>query len=207
MPSTRSPYRAPGTVSANPDWSMMQIGVEQEAQTVEEAQAATAEAMDKIKQALLDNGVESENIRTAEFYVRPDYQYLEDRQELRAFIVQHILHVEYGDIENVGRLLDDAARAGANRIHKIRFTVRDSNSLETEALEKAVERARTKAEVLAKASGKTIVNIHRIVESDARAGLPIYETAMFADSAKSATSLEVGPVEVKQNISVTFEVE
>ncbi|MBD2845641.1 SIMPL domain-containing protein [Paenibacillus sp. IB182496] len=194
-----------GMLSASPDWSELRVGAETEGETVAAAQSATAESIAAIKEALLKNGVQAEDIKTAEFNVRPNYQYDEKgSRSLNGFVVTHILHVGYGELGSVGKVLDAAAKAGANRIDNVQFTIEDRGDLEIKALEKAGKHARAKAEALAAAAGKTIVDIQQVTEQSGGGGLMGFERAAADDSDGGSTSIEIGQVDVSKSISVTY---
>lgn len=194
-----------GNISASPDWSMLRLGAEMQAETVQEAQSATAEIIARVKTALLEHGADEDLIRTVEFRVQPNYRYENQGERiLQGYTVRHILQVEYGDIENIGKLLDDVVKAGANRIDHVQFTVKDQTSLETSALEKAMEHAKIKAEALAKTAGKQIADVHQIHESGAPTGLPIARMAAPLEYDALGTVIEPGQIEIQKSVTVTF---
>lgn len=197
-----------GTVSASPDWSIIRIGAEKEAKSVEEAQSLVAEIMSAVQNALIKQGVKEEHIRTVDYSVHPNYRYdNEGGRQLIGYVVRHILNVEYGAIDKIGPLIDHATKAGANRVDQIQFTIKEDQALEKEALEKAVTHARNKAETLAQAEGKRIVSVHQIIESGASTGVP-YMPMMALESADSAkTSIAPGQIDKSKTIEVTYIIE
>lgn len=194
-----------GAISVSPDWAVIKLGVEQEANTVEKAQAATAKAINNIKASLLENGVEEKHIRTTNFNVYPNYRYDNDgNRTLQGYTVRHMLSVEHGEIDQVGKLVDGATAAGANRIDSVQFTLKDQSSLEIEALEEAMNHAQAKAEALAKTANKQIVTAQHIVENNNNFSNTYVRMAALESADTAGTVIEAGQIEIVKNITVTY---
>lgn len=200
-----------GSISVKPDVAYLQFGVETEADMAKQAQSENAKIYEGIKDVLQKQGIKPEDIQTVNYQIYPHYDYrMEENgkeQVLTGYRVHHILQVTYRNVDDIGGLLDQLSSAGINRVQSIRFGVEDRETLERQALEKAVDAARAKAEALAKAEGLTIKGVVQIQESGGYT--PVYTT--FAkeslDSAAGAPSTEIhtGELTIRKTVQVVYE--
>src|SRR5690606_16363886 len=143
----------------------------------------------KIKAALQEKNIAEKDIQTIRFHAYPNYDYRESGRELIGYEVNHVLSVTYRDLEGLGQFLDSLAEVGVNRIENIEYATEKKSNNELQALEKAVENARQKADVLAKGVGSVIKGAVHIQEGTGY-NTPIFKTIameqMAADSASAA---------------------
>jgi uncharacterized protein YggE len=105
------------------------------------------------------------------------------------------------DVNDAAGLIDAAAEAGANQISGPGLSSSNAEALYRQALAKAVDDARARAQVLAKAAGRSLGQITTIVEGGAQP-VPLYrDTAQAADA---ATPIVPGEQETTATVSVTF---
>ena len=105
------------------------------------------------------------------------------------------------DVDDAPGLIDAAAEAGANQVSGPGLSSSNAEALYRQALAKAVADARLRAEVLAKAAGRSLGEITTIVEGGAQP-TPLYREAAL-DAAQS-TPIVPGQQETSASISVTF---
>lgn len=199
-----------GTAFAAPDVAVLSLGVEAEAESVGEARAQAAEAMEAMLAALRDGGVADEDIQTTRFSVQPRYERIAMRQVLQGFVVDNIVTAKIRSIDDTGQLIDAALAAGGDltRIESVRFTIDDPSSLEDEARQEAMAEARRKAETLAQAAGVDLGRPRSISETGGP--IPIrFEAAdaAFAQEELAATPIELGELEVRVSVQVVYELE
>ena len=94
-----------------------------------------------------------------------NYDYSDNTEVIVGYTANNSLSVRTTDIDNVGALIDAAFAAGANTLDNVQFTVQDDSEAREQALTKAVEDARRKADVLAAAAGMQVTAIESIAES------------------------------------------
>lgn len=161
MPHTAPPpsLRVSGTgeVRAAPDQATADFAVETTASNAQEAAAANAQAMDRVIAALVRAGVPRERIETRDYNVFPDYDPRPMEQggepRIRGYRVMNTVSATTNEIARVGGLIDAALGAGANRVHGVRFSLRDPQRFRAQAIAEATRRARADAEALAGAMG------------------------------------------------------
>ena len=183
-----------GIVKAVPDEAQMSFGVETRRPTAQAAVAANADAMRKVINALRQAG--AREIATQWVSV---YPFTQEGGTIEGYSASNSVSA-VSDVEDAPGLIDAAAEAGANQISGPGLSSSNAEALYRQALAKAVADARLRAEVLAKASGRSLGPITTIVEGGASPE-PLYRAS--ADAAQS-TPIVPGQQETSASISVTF---
>ena len=185
-----------GSVKAVPDQAEFSFGVETRSATAKAALAANASAMTKIIAALRDAG--ARDLATQYVSVWPISQ---EDGKIDGYSASNSVSATT-DIANAGDLIDAATDAGANQVSGPNMSQRDSDQVYRQALSKAIADARGRAEVLAKAAGRSLGDITTISEGGGSAPIPYYEKVV-ADAA--STPIVPGQQETSATVSVTFE--
>jgi uncharacterized protein YggE len=100
-----------------------------------------------------------------------------------------------------GALVDAAVTAGANTVSGPSLSRSDADELYRQALAKAVDDAQARAEILAKAAGRSLGRATAIVESGS-APVPF---AAKASAAQDSTPVVSGPQDTSASVTVTYE--
>lgn len=197
-------------VKAQPDMAQFDVGVDTRAETLEEARAANAKAMEQVRERILAAGADEKSLRTKGFTVYPEWHYGRDgTTTLVGYRVTHTLQVTVDDLDLLGPMLDAAMKEGANQISGPTFGLKNPEALEVQALQQAVRKARVKADTLAEASGVSIKGVVEISEHvNTPVGGAIRATFMAADAVmeSAATSISPGEVSVTATVTMTFEI-
>ncbi|MBO2520585.1 MAG: hypothetical protein CW345_02090 [Firmicutes bacterium] len=198
-------------VKAEPDMAVFRVGVDTRAETLEEARAANAAAMNRVQERLLASGAEPRDLRTEGFSVQPEWHYNEEdgTRTLVGYRVSHTLVVTVTRLDQLGALLDAAMEEGANRVSGPTFGVRDPEALELEALREAVRRAKRKAEALAEAAGTSLAGVAEIRESVVTpyAGGIRLATAAVDAAERAGTSIAPGEVTVSATVTIVYAID
>ena len=146
-----------GEATAVPDVATLRLGVEATQDTVEEAQAQAAEAMDGVMTALKDNGVAEKDIQTQYFSIHKVTRWDETKNQeiVIGYRVTNMVTAKIRDIDNAGSIIDAIVKAGGDltRIDSISFSIDDPSAYFGEARGKAMADAEAKAEQLASLAG------------------------------------------------------
>jgi len=155
-----------GWASAEPDMAEVSLGVLTEAATATEAVQENAEKMSEVINALKDLGITEDDMETQQFSVYPMYSQSAPSWVI-GYRVSNMLIVDVHDLTMVGRVIDAATRAGANQVQGVTFTLSEdkSQTMKLEALKKAAEDAKIKAETIASSLDVEIVGIQYVSES------------------------------------------
>jgi len=196
-----------GTVSAAPDEVTLRLGVETMAETASEALSQNNEQMEAVIAALTEAGVPEENVQTQTVQLRPRYETPPretgpaQERELIGYVASNIVEARTSDLEAVGRLLDEAVQAGANRIEGLRFEVSDAGELLDQAREAAWQDAEDKAQQLATLAGVELGQVLSISEST-RAPRPVGLGG--AVEREAAVPIEPGAEDIQVDLQVAW---
>jgi len=183
-----------GTVQSVPNQAQFSLGVQTDGPTAREALAANSEQMRRILAALFAAGVAKGDVQTQDVSVSrsyPDNGYTADNS------VSVTLH----DLAKAGSIIDVASNAGANNVYGPTLTRSDQDGLQAKALRVAVDNARGKARILAKAAGVQLGSVTAITEGG-DVPMPVY-AAELAKRAPSAP-IEPGKQQTQATVRVTF---
>ena len=183
-----------GSVEVVPNEAQMSFGVETRAPTAKAAVAANADAMRKVLNALRQ--ARGREIATEWVSV---YPVTNDMGAVDGFSASNSVSAT-ANIDDAAGLIDAAAEAGANQISGPGLSSSNAEALYRQALGNAVAEARARAEVLAKAAGRSLGEIKAISESGAATPLPYAERAAL----DASTPIVPGEQETSASISVTF---
>lgn len=187
------------SVSVQPDSAQVSVGVETQAETMEEASAQNAETVRKVIDALKNVGVADADIATNYYSVNTDYDY--ETRALRGYRVSNTLNVILRDTASIGATLDVATAAGANSVYGVTFLSSKQSEAQDAALEKAIADAMRKAELMAKAAGHEVGELVSISEgSDSYVG--VYTN--FKGEAAMDTSNVILPDNLSISAAVTL---
>jgi uncharacterized protein YggE len=184
-----------GVVEAVPNEAKMSFGAETRRPTAQAAVAANGDAMRRIVNALRQAG--GRELQTQWVSV---YPYTDESGQVNGYAASNSVSA-VSDVGDAPALIDAAAEAGANQISGPGLSSANAEALYRQALSKAVDDARLRAEALAKAAGRSLGPITSMVEGGASAPEPLYRAeAQAADSA----SIVPGEQETSATVSVTF---
>ena len=184
-----------GVVTTAPDRAEISAGVETRAPTAKAALAANGAAMQKVIDALQANGGKDVTTQTVSLSTAFDQNGRPD-----GFVASNVASAET-TLAGAGAVIDAAVAAGANTVYGPSLSRSDADALYRQALAKAVDDAKGRAEILAKAAGRGLGRVTAIAESGAPEG-PVYAKA---SAAQDSTPVVSGPQETTASVSVTFE--
>jgi uncharacterized protein YggE len=196
-----------GIVTAQPDRARVGIGVVTQAATSQAASEQNAQKLTATLARLRTVLGANADIQTVSYSLSPVYRYPREGGEpsITGYSATNMVRVTTDDITVVGRVIDAATQAGANRIQQIQFTVKDEQSLLAEALRTAAQRARRKADGLAGSLGVRVTRVLHASESSPGV-IPIRDMATYA-RAEAQTPIEPGTIEVRATVTLTVEIE
>jgi uncharacterized protein YggE len=196
-----------GRATVTPDRASFSVGVQSMAPTVAAAVQENNTRVAAIVAALRKLGAGDKEIRTSQVSIYPQQDHQPGRApRILGDQVSNTVTVTRDDPGEVGRFLQAAVDAGANTVSGVGFTVSDPARGREGALQAAFADARAKAEVLARAAGRTVGRALSITEGAAVTPQPPYPMARAAMmEAKSDMTVEPGAEELTFTVSVIFE--
>lgn len=195
---------ASGTVEAEPNQAILRVAVTasgDDASAVRDQLATDAEAL---VEALRDDGLSEDAIRTQYFDISPEHK--RDGTTAETYRGIHAYEITLDDVDAAGEVIDLAVENGADRVMGVSFTLSEEkrDELHNEALKQAMGQAESRAGALASAGDLAVTGVHTIVSADTNYRVYRTEYAMTAGDAGGSTSIESGPVSVTANVRVTY---
>lgn len=207
QPAKQIDVAASADVSAQPDQALVRLGVIATAESVQTARDQVAENATAVRSALTDLNVSADQIETAYY----DIGEVRDRGEPErpsGYRAVHTLEVTVNDIDTVGDVIDTAVDNGANRVDGVSFrlSAEKRHDLRQDALQKAMDRARTDADTLASSADLQVVSASSISASDVSVSPYRVERTMLESAGDTAasTTIESGPVDVSASVQVVY---
>jgi uncharacterized protein YggE len=198
-----------GTVTSKPDLAKVDVGIFSDAQTVSAVQNDSTTKMNAMIDALKALGIKDADIQTSNYSLQPKIDWSDNKQRVIGYTLSQTVNVKVRDLAKVGDVIESATSHGANQIYGVQFTIDDPTSIQDEARLKAIKEAQKKADALADAVGLHIVKVVSFSEAGGfEPPYPMqYAAGDLASAAKNvAPQIEAGSLDVKMNVSVTFEV-
>lgn len=199
-----------GIASATADQATLNLGVEVTKDTAGEAISENANLMAAVIEALKNQGISEEDIKTTNYNVYAQYDWKEDGRELVGYTVSNMVQVTVKDIDNVGNVIDVAGEAGSNSINGISFGLSEEKmaELKTAAYILALGDAQDKGDLIADTLGLTITGVQSVTENSytpVRTYMEYAEAGMdMAVSSKAPTPIVSGDLSVSVNVHIVF---
>jgi hypothetical protein len=196
-----------GVAKARPDTASISIGVVSEGDRAKEALDKNSAAMSRVIVELKGQKVDSKDIQTTNFTVRPKFQHFKDGKPpaIIGYRVVNSVRIMVRDLKLLGAILDQAVSLGSNQFNGIQFSVEDATSLEDKARKKAMADARHKAELYAAAENAKLGKV-LVISEDFIAVPRRPQFGRAAISAKAAAiPVEPGEQRVQARVHVSWE--
>ncbi|WP_375288056.1 SIMPL domain-containing protein [Sphingomonas sp.] len=199
---------AVGRITQAPDIATVRAGVVAQAPTAAAAMAEAAERMARVTAALRSAGVAERDIRTSTVSLSPRYRYAENQPPVvTGYQASNGVTVRFREIGRTGRVLDALVSAGANQIDGPQLSIDRADAALDAARTDAVQRARARADLYAKAAGLSVARIVSIGEAGENDGATPHPPIAYMARAKAdspPTELSPGETEVTATITVRF---
>lgn len=196
------------TVIVSPDKSEIHLAVTTKNDTAAKALEQNSKDVTKVIEALKELEIKEKSIVTGSYNIYQDYDY--EKNEPSGFNVSTSLIVKDQNIDKTGEVISAAVGAGATEVQYISYTCSNYDEEYENALTDAVAAAKKKAEVLAKAGGKSLGSVQAIVEgyqdTSARYVNKSAATEEVAVEAAMDASVPIMPEdsEIVANVTVTW---
>lgn len=155
---------AHGEVRRVPDVAEVGVGVVTQAPEAKAALEANAVQMNRVVAAVKRAGIADKDVQTSGVSLQPQYQYGENvPPKLSGYQAHNRVSVKVRDVAKVGDVLDALVSQGANQIDGPSFTLDKPEAALDDARRIALDNARARAALYAKALG---LEVRRIVSID-----------------------------------------
>ncbi|MGE5392149.1 MAG: SIMPL domain-containing protein [Candidatus Saccharibacteria bacterium] len=207
---------AEGKVNAVPDLATVNLGVLAEGKNAALAEQEATKKVNQITEFVKQQGVDKKDITTSNFSINPRYNYHDGKSDIVGYDVSESVMVKVRGVdqstEMLGKILQGAVDNGSNVINGVSLTFDDPDNLKQEARKLAINKAKEKAQDLAKEAGIKLGKVISISEAGSAYPTPVYSEMGYGGAARDqvaksvAPNIEAGSQDVVANITVTFEV-
>jgi len=206
---TRLELSADGEVTRPPDIATLSAGVVTQASSAAAAMAENAKRMTAAIAALRRAGIADKDIRTASLSLQPQYRYADNQPPaVTGYQASNQLTITFHDIARTGPILDALVGQGVNQISGPDFALEHPDAALDEARQQAMQKARARAEVYAKAAGLGVKRIVAISESGGYSPpQPRANMIMVTAMRKESTDVQPGEEKIGVTLQVTFELQ
>jgi len=143
-----------GQIAAAPDMAEVSASVVTKRKTSAEALVQNSATMRTVIAGLKADGIEAKDIQTTTFGIEPIHAWTEGkRRELEGYEATNSIEVDVRDLKRLGPVIDKMIALGVNHINGVNFDHAQKDELLDEARLAAMQNARHRAELLAKATG------------------------------------------------------
>ncbi len=208
---------ASGEAAGEPTTAVVYLESTATGDTPDEATTALAQNVTELRAALTEANVSEDQFRTTGYnlqQVRPDepdgpviqQPANETNQSAVTYRASQSFELVVENRSRVGELVDVAVANGATSIGGVQFRLADEDrdALRQQALQRAMEQARSEAETLAGTEDLTITGVESISTSQS-----YFDGggAVALEQADAGTTIDSGPITVRADVQVTYEAE
>lgn len=210
---------ASSEVKVVPDKARVNVQIITEDKTAEACRNANAEKLDAVLKALSEMGVADTSVQTSYANLSPQYGSVtssdDDGGKIEDWVITGYemttsLTVSDLDIDNVGAAVQACVGAGADGTNGIEYYASDYDATYNDALAKAIETAKTKAEGIAKVTGVGLGRVTNVTEGYQDTSyryVDSYNVAMAAEedaAVSGAAKTMPGQVSITAEVTVTY---
>ncbi len=235
-PENNITFSGHGEVNAVPDIANVYFSISKDAKTVKEAQILVAGIEKSSLDLLKTDGVLEKDIKTANASFYPKYEYKQavcppipmgagtagttistssayycppSKQVITGYTASESITVKVRNTDDVGKIMQGLGTLGVSDLSGPNFAIDNEDGLKAQARKKAIDDAKSKAEVLAKDLGIHLGKITSFNEGG-NYPTPMYSAkAVMMDSASGSAAqalLPKGENTITSDVSITYEI-
>ncbi len=197
-----------GKVYMTPDIAYVTIGVHTEGYDATKAVAENNRNAQEVIDTLKSLGIDAKDIQTTNFSIYPQQEFDTEGKPTGKikYVVDNSVFVTVRDLSQIGEVLDETVKSGANSINGIQFDVADKTAAQAEARKAAVTNASIKAQELAEAAGVSLGQVITISESTSSAPAPMYDMRASVAMAESSVPVEAGQMTLTIEVNIVYQI-
>jgi uncharacterized protein YggE len=199
---------ADGKFETAPDTAVIQFNISAQGNTAKEANAEAEKQAETTRQILRTNGIDPKQAEMGFYSVNPRYDYHDQKQKLIGYQVTTSATLKLKDFSKIGPITQQLADASVGQSQSLSYTLESPDEAKRKAVADAYRRARSSAESLALASGRTLGELS-YASVDTQENIRIFAPVAHRALAMGATAMQVpSPTEefTPQNVTVTAHV-
>ncbi len=198
---------ADGKFEAPPDTAVIQFNISAQENTSREAFDRASKDAERVRQILRSNGIEPKTADMGFFSLEPIYDFKNAKRKLIAYRVNATVTLKLKDFAKLAPILQQLADSDITDNQSVNYTLESIDAAKAKAVEDAYRRARESAEVVAKASGRSLGELS-YASVDTFENIRAIRPMMLTLPRMNAQLMQPAPTEEfsAQNITVTAHV-
>jgi len=220
-----------GDAMATPDVATFSFSVTENAKAITDAQTQATAKVNSALKAVRDAGVADKDIQTLSYTINPHYDYQTGacpmiattnsvaypcnpgKQVLTGYDVSETIQVKVRALDKAGAIFASIGALNVQNVNGLDFSVDNPDAVKAQARADAIADAQSRAQVLAKQLGVSLVRVTSFYESGDQT-YPVYAmggaVSLKADVASvpaPAPEVPAGEQKVTDNVTITYEIE
>ncbi|MGI8988747.1 MAG: SIMPL domain-containing protein [Bryobacteraceae bacterium] len=192
------------SMSVKPDQVRIDVGVVTQATAAQDASTQNATQVANVITQLRSVLGAAADIKTINYTLSANYNYPPGggTGTLLGYTATNVVEVTSDDLSSIGKVIDAATQAGANRVQSLNFTLKDEDTVRAQVLGLAAVRAKNQATAIATGLG---VKVGAVLSASEGGSGTIQPLAFAGSAAGSGATTPVEPGLVSVNATVTLE--
>ena len=196
---------ADGKFESVPDTAIIQFDIAAQENSSQGAYDRASKAAEQVRGILRSNGIEPKEAHVGFFSIAPVYDYRTPQRKLLGYRVSTAVELKLKDFSKVGPIVEQLSGIDVTGNQSISYALEDVEAAKIKAVEDAFRHARSEADALAQASGRSLGELSYASIDSVEYPRPFVPRPMMARAAASAEpppTAEFSP----QNATVTARV-
>ncbi len=147
---------ADGQFEAEPDTAQFEFDISSQQQTAKDAYQHVAQDTEQVRSVLRTNGIDPKAAEFGHFSLQPMYDNRDPKRKLVDYRVSARVSLKLKDFSKIAPIMQQLAESGITENQSLNYILQDVQSAKDAAVREAYQNARSSAEVIAHASGRTL---------------------------------------------------
>jgi uncharacterized protein YggE len=156
LPPNSVSVGADGEFESAPDTAVITCELSAQENTSQAAFQSASRLADQMRQALRSTGIDPKTVELSRYSLYPVIDYKSPKQKVIAYRAGTSVTIKLKDFSKVGQVTEALAGLEGITGQNMNYELEDMDAAKSKAIENAFTRARSYAETLAKASGKSL---------------------------------------------------
>jgi uncharacterized protein YggE len=171
----------------------------------EDAVSESNQKMNALIEVVKGFGISEADIKTQNMSVYQQQDLIKTKT-VSQWVANNSVEITVRDITKVNQLTDLLNSSGANNVYGPNFRIDETNSVEKTLYDSAIQDAKDKATLIAKASNRKLGKVIMVNDGGSTNNIyPMYNMALKTDAMGGGAVSQPGSATVSKNLTVSFE--
>jgi len=147
---------ADGKFEAPPDTAVVQFNISAQADTAKAAYDLASKQAEQTREIMRANGIDPKTAQIGSYAIEPMYDWKTAKRKLVGYRVTTSVILKLREFVKIGPITQQLADAAVSESQSINYTLENMEEAKSKAVEDAFRHARTSADSVAKAAGRSV---------------------------------------------------